>query len=32
MPKMDAAFSRTNAVYDTTIGWRIWVKFAKPVT
>jgi acetyl-CoA acyltransferase len=22
MPKMDAAFSRTNAVYDTTIGWR----------
>ena len=22
MPKMDAAFSRANAVYDTTIGWR----------
>ena len=22
MPKSDAAFSRTNAVYDTTIGWR----------
>ena len=22
MPKMDSAFSRTNAVYDTTIGWR----------
>jgi acetyl-CoA acyltransferase len=22
MPKMDAAFSRNNAVYDTTIGWR----------
>lgn len=22
MPKMDTAFSRTNAVYDTTIGWR----------
>ncbi len=22
MPKADAAFSRTNAVYDTTIGWR----------
>ena len=22
MPKMDAAFSRSNAVYDTTIGWR----------
>lgn len=22
MPKADGAFSRTNAVYDTTIGWR----------
>ncbi|HMS27848.1 MAG TPA: 3-oxoadipyl-CoA thiolase [Burkholderiaceae bacterium] len=22
MPKMDSAFSRNNAVYDTTIGWR----------
>ena len=22
MPKADAAFSRTNAVYDTTLGWR----------
>ena len=22
MPKADAAFARTNAVYDTTIGWR----------
>ena len=22
MPKMDSAFSRSNAVYDTTIGWR----------
>ena len=22
MPKADAAFSRTNAIYDTTIGWR----------
>ena len=22
MPKMDAAFGRANAVYDTTIGWR----------
>ena len=22
MPKADAAFSRANAVYDTTIGWR----------
>ena len=22
MPKMEAAFSRANAVYDTTIGWR----------
>ena len=26
MPKADAAFSRSNAVYDTTIGWR----FANP--
>ncbi len=23
MPKADTAFSRTNAVYDTTIGWRL---------
>ena len=23
MPKADSAFSRTNAVYDTTIGWRL---------
>src|SRR6478735_4501430 len=23
MPKAESAFSRTNAVYDTTIGWRI---------
>ena len=22
MPKAETAFSRTNAVYDTTIGWR----------
>jgi acetyl-CoA acetyltransferase len=22
MPKADAAFARSNAVYDTTIGWR----------
>jgi acetyl-CoA acyltransferase len=22
MPKADSAFSRSNAVYDTTIGWR----------
>jgi len=22
MPKADTAFSRSNAVYDTTIGWR----------
>jgi 3-oxoadipyl-CoA thiolase len=27
MPKADTAFSRTNAVYDTTIGWR----FVNPV-
>ena len=27
MPKADGAFSRTNAVYDTTIGWR----FVNPV-
>jgi 3-oxoadipyl-CoA thiolase len=27
MPKADSAFSRTNAVYDTTIGWR----FVNPV-
>ena len=29
MPKMDAAFSRTNAVYDTTIGWRFINKLMK---
>ncbi len=28
MPKADAAFSRHNAVYDTTIGWR----FVNPLT
>jgi acetyl-CoA acetyltransferase family protein len=28
MPKADSAFSRTNAVYDTTIGWR----FVNPET
>ncbi len=28
MPKADAAFSRNNAVYDTTIGWR----FVNPLT
>ena len=27
MPKADSAFSRSNAVYDTTIGWR----FVNPV-
>jgi 3-oxoadipyl-CoA thiolase len=29
MPKMDAAFSRANAVYDTTIGWRFVNKLMK---
>jgi len=29
MPKMDSAFSRTNAVYDTTIGWRFVNKLMK---
>jgi len=29
MPKMDAAFSRTNTVYDTTIGWRFINKLMK---
>ena len=29
MPKMDAAFSRNNAVYDTTIGWRFINKLMK---
>jgi len=29
MPKMDTAFSRTNAVYDTTIGWRFINKLMK---
>ena len=29
MPKMDAAFSRSNAVYDTTIGWRFINKLMK---
>jgi len=29
MPKMDSAFSRTNAVYDTTIGWRFINKLMK---
>ena len=29
MPKMDAAFSRNNAVYDTTIGWRFVNKLMK---
>ena len=29
MPKMDAAFSRSNAVYDTTIGWRFVNKLMK---
>jgi 3-oxoadipyl-CoA thiolase len=29
MPKMDSAFSRNNAVYDTTIGWRIINKLMK---
>jgi 3-oxoadipyl-CoA thiolase len=29
MPKMDSAFSRNNAVYDTTIGWRFVNKLMK---
>ncbi len=29
MPKADSAFSRTNAVYDTTIGWRFVNKAMK---
>ncbi|MFM2253444.1 MAG: hypothetical protein RJB68_1781 [Pseudomonadota bacterium] len=29
MPKADSAFSRTNAVYDTTIGWRFINKLMK---
>jgi 3-oxoadipyl-CoA thiolase len=29
MPKAEAAFSRTNAVYDTTIGWRFVNKLMK---
>jgi 3-oxoadipyl-CoA thiolase len=29
MPKMDSAFSRSNAVYDTTIGWRFINKLMK---
>ena len=29
MPKADAAFSRNNAVYDTTIGWRFVNKLMK---
>ena len=29
MPKADAAFSRSNAVYDTTIGWRFVNKLMK---
>jgi len=29
MPKADAAFSRSNAVYDTTIGWRLVNKLMK---
>src|SRR5450756_2527596 len=29
MPKMETAFSRTNAVYDTTIGWRFINKLMK---
>jgi 3-oxoadipyl-CoA thiolase len=29
MPKADTAFSRTNAVYDTTIGWRFINKLMK---
>src|SRR5437868_917387 len=29
MPKADSAFSRTNAIYDTTIGWRFVNKLMK---
>ncbi len=29
MPKMEAAFGRSNAVYDTTIGWRFINKLMK---
>jgi acetyl-CoA C-acetyltransferase len=29
MPKADSAFSRSNAVYDTTIGWRFVNKLMK---
>jgi acetyl-CoA acetyltransferase len=29
MPKADAAFSRTNVVYDTTIGWRFVNRLVK---
>ena len=29
MPKMDSAFGRSNAVYDTTIGWRFINKLMK---
>ena len=29
MPKMDSAFGRNNAVYDTTIGWRFVNKLMK---
>jgi 3-oxoadipyl-CoA thiolase len=29
MPKMDSAFGRNNAVYDTTIGWRFINKLVK---
>jgi acetyl-CoA acyltransferase len=29
MPKADAAFSRANAIYDTTIGWRFINKLMK---
>jgi acetyl-CoA C-acetyltransferase len=29
MPKADSAFARTNAVYDTTIGWRFINKLMK---
>ena len=29
MPKAESAFSRSNAVYDTTIGWRFVNKLMK---
>jgi acetyl-CoA acetyltransferase len=29
MPKAESAFSRNNAVYDTTIGWRFVNKLMK---